>query len=127
MTRIPRTARQRTRLATLPGAQRIGVKCQVCGADAWGVSYRTKIVCRVCNPERHGPRAWPRLATVEHKGMSPTIRFSDSARLREGQRALIYRESWGYRVVLQKPPNGSQCGRVSAVPDRGVVELALRR
>jgi len=92
--------RRRQFAVGLPGAQRIGVRCPKCGSDAWGIEYRVRIVCRVCDPEKHGPRAWPRLATVEAKGMAPTIRFSDKARLRVGQHALIYRERWGYRVVL---------------------------
>ena len=86
--------------AGLPLAQRLGVACPTCGADAWGVEGRHRIVCRSCKPETRGPRAWPRLATVEAKGVAPTIRFSDTARLCVGQRALIYRERWGYRVVL---------------------------
>ena len=81
--------------------QKIGSKCPQCGSDAWGIEYRTKIVCRVCRPEVHGPRAWPRFATIEEKGGCPTIRFSDKARMKAGRRAVIFREPWGYRVVTK--------------------------
>lgn len=118
-------ARRKPIGATLPNAQRLGVRCPVCGADAWGIEYRKKIVCRACRPEQRGPRAWPRLVKTILKGSDRgALRFSDSARLRPGQTAMVYREPWGYRVVLQ--PGGRPRGRAAPAPDRGIIEIDLK-
>lgn len=88
----------KTRPADLPGAQRLGVKCPRCGSDAWGIQYRVRIVCRVCEPEARGPRAWPRATVVGKHG----FRFHDTARIARGDLAIVYREPYGYRIVLHK-------------------------
>ena len=79
---------------------KIGAKCDKCRNDKWKMR-NGKPVCFFCNP-RLTSRKFPRIIRVVKEGKRwKIIKIMDTANLKFGERVIIHKEKWGYRVLVR--------------------------